>query len=431
MNYLQKRDTKLRKQFHSRKYVNYRKEAIISKLYKSELVDRLNWLIESGYTYMKHTTIREHISPKTYMLCYNDHLIKLSYYDGKKYYWCTTNYHDDTKNMDTPNSFKMFKQMFKKRTGVNLLKAFGRTDQFFKTFCPKPLYYISQTWEKYKWHEHICKEDYSSHYPWAATKSLPDANTAKTVNKCIKPTAEYPFAFYPDTGHVAVYNEFDSHDWITEAKTYGAQVHVKTTFKTNYSGKDKKTVLMKASSQSIEKEIMHFYNIKANSPKDSAEYNDSKIFLLKFIGMLEQCNSFIYASYPYAHLAAVIKWRANIKMFKTIREIGHTKVIQVCVDGIIHAGDPIGTDKIDLGILNTEVKEARFIHRGLNQYILTNKELKYKEIKHVGLDINTNSNNITAWLASAKVNFIQYIKDRYPIEEQKYGEEMDQRLYSL
>ena len=425
MNYLEKRDRKLEKLYHKRKYVDYRKEANISKLYKSELLDRLNWLIDSGYEYMKHTTLRENIKPKSYMLSYNDHLIKLSYYDGKKFYWCTTNYHDDTKNMDTPNSFKMFKAMFKKRTGVNLLRAFGRTQQSFKVFCPKPLYYISSKFEKYKWYSDICKEDYSSHYPWASTQSLPDANTAQVIEAYVKPDEEYQFAFYPDTGHVAVYGEFDSHDWIDEVKKFSAVVKQQSRWKTNYSGKDKKTILMKASSQSLETEVMHFYNIKSKSPKDSVAYNDSKIFLLKFIGMLEQVNGVIYASYPYAHLAAVIKWRANIKTFNTIKRIGYDKIIQICVDGFIHTGDPVGTDEIYLGSLNTEVTGARFIQRGINQYILENKITGFKEVKHAGLDVNTSSYHISAWLASAKVNFIQYIKDRYQIEETSYGEKME------
>lgn len=423
MNYLEKILARQKKQYHNTLYVNYRKQSIIIKLKKKELEDRLDWLIANGYKFIHHTTLRALIEPKTYMLTYNDHLIKLSYYDGEKFYWCTTNYHDDTKNLDTPNSFKAFKTMFKKRTGVNLLKAFGRTGQSYKTCVPKPLYYISEHFKKCEWIQNVSKEDYSSHYPYCATQSLPNANTAKLIEAYVKPDKEYKFAFYPDTGHVAVYDEFDSHDWIQEQKLYGASVHLKMRFTSNYTAKDKHTVLMKESPYSIKEEIMHFYNIKANAPKDSGTYNDAKIFLLKFIGMLEQCNSVIYASYPFAHLAAVIKWRANIKMFKTMKEIGNLKIIQVCVDGIIHAGDPIGTDKVSLGALNTETKNAKFIQRGINQYILENKETKFKEIKHVGLDVNTKSNNVMTWMASNKINFIAYIKSKYQIEELTHGED--------
>lgn len=415
MNYVERIVAKQQRQYHKEIYVDYRKQAIIAKLKKHELENMLDWLIASGYTFNKHTTLKALIPPKSYSLTYNDHLIKLSYYDGKKYYWYTTNYHDDTKNLDTPNSFKAFKLMFKKRTGVNLLKAFGRTTQFYKKFCPKPLYYISSRWDKYKWIEGISKEDFVSHYPYTSTLALPDANTAKEVDKYVLPDEEYKYAYYPDSGHVAVYGEFDSHEWIPEIRAFSAQVKLKTAFLANYKAKDHKTILMKESPYSIKDEILYFFNIKAAAPKDSVEHNDAKIFLLKFIGMLEQVNPIIYASYPFAHLAAVIKWRANIKMFKTLREIGYNNVIQVCVDGVIHAGKAVGSKTNKLGELNIEVENAKFIQRGLNQYILKNET--FKEVKHVGLDVNIDSGNIMTWLASNKINFIQYIKDHYQIEE--------------
>lgn len=421
MNYVERIVAKQQRQYHKEIYVDYRKDSVIGKLRRKELEDRLEWLTESGYTLIKHTTLRDKIPPKSYSLSYNDHLIKLTYFDGKKHYWCTTNYHDDTKNLDTPNSFKMFKQMFKARTGVNLLKAFGRTQQTYKKFCPKPLYYISPLFEKCKWYQNICKEDYSSHYPNAATQALPDANTTKLVEEFVQPNEEYKFAFYPDTGHVAVFGEFDSHDWIKEIKEFSANAKNTNRFPPNYNAKDKRTILMKQSQYDLKKEIVHFYDIKARSPKDSTDYNDSKIFLLKFIGMLEQVSPRVYTSYPYAHLAAVIKWRANIKTFNTIKKIGYNKIIQICVDGFIHAGEPIGTNEIYLGSLNTEVTGARFVQRGINQYILENKEQHYKEVKHVGLDVNVKSYNVMTWLASDKVNFIEYIKKRYEIEDLTYG----------
>lgn len=417
MDYVEKILARQRKAYLKKTYVDYKKEGIVCKLHKKELEERLEWLINSGYKLIHHTTVKKNIDPKTYMLSYNDHLIKLSYFDGKHYYWCTTNYHDDTKNLDTPNSFKMFRSMFKKRTGTTLRKAFGTVSQVYKVYCPKPLYYRSELYANFIWYKNISKEDYCSHYPNAATQALPDANTAKAIEAYVKPDEEYKFAFYPDSGHVAVYGEFDSHDWEKEVKVFSASVKLKTDFLPHYDNKDKHTILMKQAKFDLKAEIQHFYDIKAKSPKDSAAYHDSKIFLLKFIGMLEQVNPVIYNSYPFAHLAAVIKWRANIKTFKTIKQIGYNKIIQICVDGFIHAGDPIGIKEVYLGSLNTEVSGARFIQRGINQYILENKEQGYREIKHTGLDINTKSLNISAWIASNKVNFIKYMKSKYEIEE--------------
>lgn len=413
MNYVEKIVARQQKEYRKETYINF-KDAVIMKLKKRELEERLEWLEANGFSFIRHTTMRAKFPPLSYSLTYNDHLIKLAYFDGNKYYWCSTNYHDDQKNISTPNSFKVFKSMFKKRTELKLIDAFGKIEHSFKIFCPKPLYYISPLWDRATWLVGISKEDYCSHYPAAATGILPDANTKIEVNSYVKPNKEYEFAFYPDTGHIAVFNEFDTHNYKSYIKTYSAKVKVGK-YDPEYFGDDSRTILMKRSNYDLKEEIMYFYNIKCNSPKNSEEYYDSKIFLLKFIGMLEQCSSKMYSSYPFAHLAAVIKWRANVKMFRTLEKIGFRNIIQVCVDGVIHSGEPIGSETNALGDLNLEVSDALFIQRGINQYIL--KGEKFKEVRHQGLDINIESSNIMNWFASEKIDFLSYIKKNYVIEE--------------
>lgn len=413
MNYVERIVARQQKEYRKETYINF-KDAVILKLKKKELEERLQWLEENNYSFIKHTTMRMNFPPLSYSLTYNDHLIKLAYFDGNKYYWCTTNYHDDQKNISTPNSFKVFKSMFKKRTGIKMLDAYGKVEHGFKVFCPKPLYYISSLWDKCIWLSGISKEDYCSHYPASALEILPDASTRVDRNEYVKPNSEYEFAFYPDTGHIAIFNEFDSHDFNKYIKTYTAKVAVGK-FAPDYYGSDSRTILMKRSQYSLSDEIMFFYNQKCNSPKNSLEYYESKIFLLKFIGMLEQCSSKMYSSYPYAHLASVIKWRSNVKMFKTLQQIGFRNIIQVCVDGVIHAGDPVGKVSNKIGDLNIEVTDALFVQRGINQYIL--KGDHYKEVKHTGLDVNIDSNNVMTWFASEKIDFLSYIKRKYVIEE--------------
>lgn len=414
MNYVEKIVKRQLKEYHKITYVDYKKEAIIDKLNKKDLENMLDWLIENDYKFVKHSTMRSKIPPKSYSFTYNARMMNLSIYDGNKYYWYSTNYHDDAKNVFTPNSFTSFKKMFKKRTSLSLLEAFGKSKQEFKVFVPKPLYYINSCYIKAQWYERVCSEDYSSHYPSSAIESLPDANTMVLVEDYVKPTEEYPFAFYPDSGNVAVYGEFDSHDWLDFVKMYSAYIK-DTKYEPKYHKADKNTILMKKSLYSLENEVIEYYNIKQSSPKDSKEYQNAKIFLLKFIGMLEQCSTKLYASYPFAHLAAVIKWRSNIKMFKTIMKIGRKNIIQLCVDGIIHTGEPVGCKIEKLGNLVTKIENAKFVHRGINQYILKNN--KQEERKHQGLDINTSSNNIMSWLASPKVDFLTYIKTNYLVEE--------------
>ena len=412
MNYVERIVARQQKEYRQETYINFKK-SIIVKLKKRELEEKLELLDKEGYTIVKHTTMRANFPPKSYSLTYNDHLIKLSYFDGTNFYWCITNYHDDMKNVYTPNSFRTFKNMFKKRTGIKIKEAYGHTEQAFKEFCPKPLYYINPLFDRYLWYSGVSKEDYNSHYPAAALGILPDASTRKEVKGFVLPNSEYEFAFYPDSGNIAVFNEFDTHNYLSYVKTYTA--HVKTRITVNYNAKDTKTILMKRAKHTLDEEMMYFYNIKCTSPKESKEYYDSKIFLLKFIGMLEQVSSKMYASYPFAHLAAVIKWRANIKMFNTLKQIGFRNVIQVCVDGVIHTGTPLGIKTSEIGELNLEATDAFFIQRGINQYIIKNKT--FKEVKHTGLDVNVDSDNVMTWMASDKVDFLTYIKKNYVIEE--------------
>lgn len=330
-----------------------------------------------------------------------------------------TDYRDDSKNKDTGSPFSEFRQMFKERTGITMTEAFGKTDQSYKRCCPQPLYYQSPFWAKETWLNGICKEDFSSHYPSNAIGQLPDASTAITKSGRVKPDEEYRFAFYIKSGHVAEYGRFDSHDYMRETATFSAKVSDKKQYETDYSIKDEDeiTVLMKASEYNLETEIRHFYDIKNKAVKDSPEYKSAKLFLLKFIGMMEQCNPVMYNSYPYAHMAAIIKWRANVKTFNTLKKIGYDKVIQICVDGFIHAGKPVGCHEKQLGNLVVEFDKAKFIQKGINQYIL--KQGDETEHKTAGFDVNTDSDDITEWLASPKVKFLTYIKSKYNIEEIK------------
>lgn len=410
---------KQQKEYHNKKYINFRIEANKDRLTKDELETKLDTIIDKGYKYIEPTTKRARMPENSYSLTYNDRIIKLAIYDGKDYYWFTTDYRDDNKNKDTGSPFSDFKKRFKERTNSDLKSEFGATEQWFKVCCPQPLYYQSPLWAKETYINKVVKEDFSSHYPSNAISDLPDAKTAVKVDHYVEPNEEYPFAFYIKSGHIAVYNEFNSRNYIKEVKLFSARISKKREYDTNYElpkAKDE-TILMKKAKLNIKPEIEYYYNLKNNSKKDSQEYKDAKLFILKFIGMMEQCNKVIYKSYPFAHLAAVIKWRANIKTFSILKKIGYDKVIQVCVDGFIHRGKPQGGNVKALGNLITEFDNAKFIQKGINQYILEQDGII--ERKTAGFDIDTESNDITDWKASSKVKFISYIKSKYKIKELK------------
>ena len=148
--------------------------------------------------------------------------------------------------------------------------------------------------------------------------------------------------------------------------------------------------------------------------KNTDEYKKAKLVLNKFIGMFEMNYESGYKTAPYAHLAAVIKWRANIKMFNLINKIGEKNIIQVIVDGIIHKGKAVGSTEKKLGNLITEAENAELIQRGISQYIVFGEKVIKK---HQGLDLNLESDDIKEWSASPKVNFLEYIKSIIDVKE--------------
>ena len=398
-------------EYHEKTYVYFRKEAEKHKLKQQAFKDKVDELIACGYQQIHKTTVRKHWKPNTFSLAKDDHKLSLCVYDGKEYGYCFTNYKDDSKNNITANPMPQFKKDFKDRTSKSLIEAFGKSQHDMKVCVPKFIDYKSGYFANYTWYNHVNKEDFSSHFPSQCIGVLPTANGMLEIDGHRKPDAEYPFAFYPDTGHIAIYGEFDTHD--CKAMRYFEGMGKDRLFKPDYDKEDKHTILMKAAEYSMAPEIQAAYDRKNSAVKGSPEYKDNKLFLLKFIGQFEQNNAKFYESMPFAHIAAVVKWRANIKMMSLIRQIGPEHIIQICVDGIIHDGKPQGVKEKKLGNLITEYENARFIQRGFNQYIITDGA---KEDRiHSGLDINIDK-DIIQWKASPKMNFVRHMEDNYHMD---------------
>ena len=55
MNYVERIVARQQKEYRQETYINF-KNAVITKLKKKELEDRLKWLEENGYSFIKHTT---------------------------------------------------------------------------------------------------------------------------------------------------------------------------------------------------------------------------------------------------------------------------------------------------------------------------------------------------------------------------------------
>lgn len=408
---VQREITRQKQRYHDKKYINFRKEADKYKLTHDSFIEKINKLKEENFEQIPITTMRELMPPKTFTVGFKNRCATLAVFNGQDYSFYYSDVKDE-KNKTTKNPMPQFRLDFLERTGKTLVEAFGKSSQDLKVCVPQPIYYQNPMFARNVMLNKVCKEDFSSHYPSCAIGKLPDASTAKTVNKYCLPDEEYEFAFYPETGHIAIYNEFDTHCWTTMQKIYGASEEERR-FKTDYLGRENKTILMKAAKERIV-ELVTYYEAKNKLSKDTEEYNQAKLFLNKFLGMFEQNNLEAYKRLPFAHLAAVIKWRANIKMFKLIKTIGEMKVIQVCVDGLLHIGPAFGTKDKKLGNLICEEENAKAIQKGINQYIVYGDQIHKC---HAGLDVNIESDNINDWAASEKVRFIDYLKTIIDLEE--------------
>lgn len=287
---------------------------------------------------------------------------------------------------------------FKERTGCSLRKAFSSSPYELRDIIPAPLYYLNN---KHRSYSHSIKKllvhsiDGCSQYPTAACDLLPTANHSKTVQGRVEPNEEYPFAFYLNSKHIAVYNEFDTHNWL---KSHYAESIIyrdeddpnKYQRVKNFKDEDEVTLLMKASDYTLKEEMEYWFMVKESYPKGSAEREMAKHILNALIGNFhrkKKSGYYSYADLPLNHVAAVIIARANNRMIERINKIIPERLIHVCVDGIIFKGKQIFTDVVDskhraLGKFELEYTNCQAAFMGINQYIIVDKVPK---VCHTGL----------------------------------------------
>ena len=325
--------------------------------------------------------------------------ISLYTFDGDRFYVYFTNVLDDNKNHcrivdrrlgeiidsgdGTVSPMPPVLGMFKKVNGVDMHKAYGTVSENFKAFVPKQFYYHRDV-KDYAIINGVSGVDFSSHYPSSICGMLPDAHTMIEKDGYIEPSEEYPFAFYPNSGHMAIWNELDTHKWINTPYSdylFRTPMNVSKEYRNYLQSpytKDTRTILMKASPYRMDEIMRHFYDVKQSYPKDSKEYKEAKLVLNAFIGNLHRKD---YTRYKYAHIAATCIARANNSMLNVLRIVPFMDVVQVCVDGLIYKGTfELGGKGGSLGSLEQEFTNRRMSFKGTNQYIvdLGNGEFKVK-----------------------------------------------------
>ena len=225
----------------------------------------------------------------------------------------------------------------------------------------------------------VYKADIKSAFPNALRGKMPNAHTAIKVDGVVEPNEEYPFAFYPKSGHVAVYKEFDTrvlrnNKWYLKFEKQNKTncEKRKEEFITYNDGADTETILMKEAKYTMEYGINKLFWVKENADKEGTR-NWYKALLNALIGFMrsEENNKQNYQG----HLAAIVYARVIAKMIgyaERLEEQGNLP-IYFAIDSIMWLGkeSDVVDSKKELGAFLEEAKDAKCVICGQGQYYLT------------------------------------------------------------
>lgn len=330
------------------------------------------------------------------------------------------NLFDDNKNNQEPifehmtntgrKALKLIKDKFKENEKITFHRAFGTVEKEFLRCVPSQFTFKSN----YKGiMDNISVVDYCSQYPYCMTGKLPNSSTAIKLKGTIKPNEEYPFAFYLNSGHIAEYNVFDTHDWNNSVFEY--ELFKKSKNELNQKHRSIKeendvTILMKASQYTLTSIYKELYDSRKTD-------ENAKLNMIASIG---QMHTKTYKGDKYAHLAAICIARANNRVLKIAEQIGIHNIIQLVVDGIIYRGcKKYGQDEKEFGALHQEYLFKSINYENFNRYIIS--EFKnynnVKDFKHAGCNytrdlipldsyIPPNIYDINNWMLRTKENLL-------------------------
>lgn len=347
-----------------------------------------------------------------YIFRFRDNIHELRYNDPTTWedcrIWCDLTDGQDQNNvekMDSPASgalcVRIMNKFFKERNGVTTRKAFGYCDRdIMRRCCPKQFFYVADHCCR-KTLKNVCKDDVSSHYGAALCGVLPTWNDRKECDGMVEPSEEYPFAFYPESGHICIYGELDTRKYINS--DFGHCLFKREMIESAYSyGEAEKTILCKASEYRYDDIVCKIYE-----DKNKGEFYETKFYnryikirpkdvLNKYIGschlrdMYDEDTGEVKKDVRNRldHVAAVCIARANEKMIRYIDQIGGIeRIYQVVTDSVIyHAGNSLGGRDKKLGAFITEVEGMNFIMLKQSQYVFFDDDGNAFYWKHQGLE---------------------------------------------
>lgn len=373
---------------HAVDYIYWKREETYIVLKIKEFEEKLAYVRCYGKE-ANSKTIRAEWNFNSYKLEKKGYYNHLFVFEGEgKYMHYTTNIFDDSKNIsyvrdkhEGTRCNQIEQALFKKLNSVSERTAFGYCDREIIYRCiPKQLYYINERY-KNKNIEHVSKVDFSSHYPNNMQGDMPDWKTKIEKKGYIKPTKEFPFAFYIRSGMCAEYNVFDMHDWLNSKlvmRLFGDRY-------TPVPNEEEVTILCKASKYTFDSTIKYLYNKK--SAGELIDGIEAKKVLNASIGYKHLSNISSKRS-RLDHIAAIVLGRANQKMIDLYENLGSSNVLQLVVDGIIYKeANKIGVDEKFLGALHQELLDCEFRMRGINQYAFFKNDVCVCE-RHAGCNDN-------------------------------------------
>lgn len=380
-------------------YIHWKTDAKRIVLSNDDMKAKLKEVMATRKVAKTNTKIDDYINEDTYKAgIYGDYAELYMCENGRFVIYCN-NVRDSKKNTKEHigRADRIFQAKFMELNGCGLEKAFGFINKCFKRNIPKQFYYVDKSIIDKKLI--MSSIDASSQYASGCLGLLPDAHEGLVYNGRVLPNEQYPFAFYK-SGHLAIYNELDTHDWLAH-KLWRYLFRLKQSEPWPFQpleDKDEVTVLLPASKYTMDSTWRHFYNIKQSFPKDSPEYDHAKQVILEVMGQWhrkdkDQKRIMTYddgGSFQLAHIVAVAIARGNQKILDKIEQIGLDYVVHICVDGIIYIGDEVfGQPGVDLGVFCQEFTGVPTIIRDINVYMAKDKH-NYK-FRHAGFDLLYNN----------------------------------------
>lgn len=378
--------------------ISWKKEATKITLQNDEMVE----LIKNTKATRKLATTktkRAEFDELHYGLEKHGDYYELYMFKDGKYYIFSNNSMDISKNekSEIGRADRLFEKKFIELNGTTLRRAFGFVDKTLKRCIPKQFYFVNE-----RYLNKIVKAssiDASSQYPSGCLGLLPDMHKAIRVKGRVKPNKEFPFAFYA-SGHIAIYNELDTHNWISHPlRNYLFRLNGEKYGLRQLKDEEDETILMQASDYTMDSTWDYFYNNKKQCTKDTEEYKIAKLIMNKTIGCWhskdkdeKRIMSYEdHGSYQLAHIVAVAIARGNQKILNKLEEIDNIiplfSILHICVDGIIYLGDKIyGQDKDEFGKFSQEFVNADFLMKGQNLYC-ARKDNHCIKFKHSGFDL--------------------------------------------